>query len=279
MLKNYQLLSDDKMPNTEKIVTGFIVLTIIVALFSLFYASKSLFFPLKNSPDSNADANAYTTANSMGQRMSKMSFTSFDVKLAKEFMDKDNDGKCDSCGMDVDLCIDSGQLQCNMDSSSTIGILGSQHIHADWKIYIDGNPIDLSDKSHMERMRSNQPVSSFIHVDSGAPAPEKTGDVIHMHAEGIPLWIFFKSIEMDLNKDCITLDARTEFGTTSGGNKEKYCSEGNKKLKFFVNGKENNEFENYVFNDLDKILISYGDESEEEILKQLNSITDFAKIH
>lgn len=268
MLKNFQLLSDDKMANAEKIVTGFIVLTVIIALFSLFYASKSIFFPLKNSPNSNADANTYAIANSMGQKMSKMSFTSFDVELAKEFMDKNNDGKCDSCGMDVDLCIDSGQLQCNMDSSSTIGILGSQHIHADWKVYINGNPLDLSDKSHMERMKGNLPVSSFIHVDSGAPAPEKTGDVIHMHAEGIPLWIFFKSIEMDFNKDCIILD-----------NKEKFCGEGNKRLKFFVNGKESSEFENYVFNDLDKILISYGDESGEEIQRQLASVTDFAKIH
>lgn len=261
------------MPNAEKIVTGFIVLTIVVALFSLFYASKSLFFPLKNSPNSNSGATAGATANSMGQKMSKMSFTSFDVKLAKEFMDKDNDGKCDSCGMDVELCIDSGQLQCNMDSSSTIGILGSQHIHADWKVHINGIALDFFDKSHMERMRSNLPVSSFIHVDSGAPVPEKTGDVIHMHAEGIPLWIFFKSIEMDFNKGCITL------GNKDLDNKEKYCNAGNKKLKFFVNGKENTEFENYVFNDLDKILISYGDENQEGIKNQLDSITDFAKLH
>ncbi|MEK6876950.1 MAG: hypothetical protein AABX63_06020, partial [Nanoarchaeota archaeon] len=79
------------MSNTEKIVTGFIVVVIIVAIFSLFYVSKSLFFPLKNNPDANiAVGNAI--GNAMGQKMSRMSFTSFDVKLAKEFMDKDNDG-------------------------------------------------------------------------------------------------------------------------------------------------------------------------------------------
>ena len=73
---------------------------------------------------------------------------------------------------------------------------------------------------------------------------------------------------MDFNKDCITPD-----------DKEKLCSDGNNKLKFFVNGKENNEFENYVFNDLDKILISYGNENQEQIKNQLDSITDFAKLH
>ena len=54
---------------------------------------------------------------------------------------------------------------------------------------------------------------------------------------------------------------------------------GNKKLKLFVNGKENNEFENYVFKKLDKILISYGNDSGEEINNQLASITNFAKNH
>src|SRR3989338_5480758 len=155
------------MANAEKIVTVFIAAVIIIAVFSLFYASKSIFFPL---------ATGKAIGNAMGQKMGRMSLTSFDVQLAKEFMDKNNDGKCDSCGMDVELCIDSGQLQCNMDSSSTIGILGSQHIHSDWKIYINGKTLDLSDKSHMERMRSNLPVSSFIHVDSDAPAPEKRSE-------------------------------------------------------------------------------------------------------
>ena len=197
-----------------------------------------------------------------------MILTAFDRELGRDMMDRNNDGRCDSCGMPVEMCLDSGQLECNMDPDSKIGILGSQHIHADWKIYINGKQLDLSDKSHMERMRSNMPVSSFIHVDSGAPAPEKTGDIVHMHATGVPLWIFFESIGMDLNKECITPE-----------NKEKFCSDGNNKLKFFVNEIENNEFENYVFNDLDKILISYGDESEEEIKAQLATITDFARIH
>ncbi|MBI4452406.1 hypothetical protein HY637_03180 [Candidatus Woesearchaeota archaeon] len=200
--------------------------------------------------------------------MSRMSLTSFDKQLARELMDINNDGRCDVCGMPVEQCIDAGELQCNMGINSQMGVLGSQHIHADWKVYIDGKPLDFFDKSHMERMQGNQPVSSFIHVDSGAPAPEKTGDILHMHATGIPLWVFFESIGTNFNKDCITLE-----------NNEKFCNEGNKKLKFYVNGKLNNEFENYVFNDLDKILISYGEENNEQIKDQLDSITSFASLH
>ena len=246
------------MSNAEKIVTGLIVMVVIIAVFSLIYVLKSLFFPKENVKENNGQQNHF----------SAIGFTAFDVELAKRLMDKDNDGKCDSCGMDVDLCIQTGQLQCNMVPGSTIGILDSQHIHADWKVYINGIALDFSDKAHMERMRSNKPVSSFIHVDSGAPPPEKTGDILHMHATGVPLWIFFESIGMDFNRDCIILE-----------NKEKFCNDGNKKLKFSVNGKESNEFENYVFKKLDKILISYGNDSEEEIKNQLASITNFAKNH
>jgi len=241
-------------------IVAILLITILVAAVGMFgYSLIDLF---------SSKTEKVNQAPSQMTRASRMSLTSFDKELAIGFMDKNHDGRCDICGMPVEQCIDSGQLECNMGTNAKIGILGSQHIHADWKIYIDGKALDFSDKSHMERMRNNMPVSSFIHVDSGAPAPEKTGDVIHMHATGIPLWIFFKSIGMDFDKNCITLE-----------NKEKFCNDSNKKLQFFVNGKESNEFENYVFNDLDKILISYGDESEDEVKNQLAEITDFAKLH
>ncbi|MBI4174717.1 MAG: hypothetical protein HY517_03655 [Candidatus Aenigmarchaeota archaeon] len=181
-------------------------------------------------------------------RLARMSLSSFDKQLAREMMDKNGDGMCDVCGMPVEMCMDSGQLQCNMDSKATIGILESQHIHADIKIYLSGDAVDLSGKSHMERMRSGQSVSSFIHVDSGAPSPERTGDVLHMHATGVPLWIFFNSIEIELPDSA----------------------------RMYVNGKEIRDYINYVFSDLNKILITDGAGSLNE---QLSSITDFAKNH
>lgn len=196
----------------------------------------------------------------MPQKISRMSLTSFDKELAIEFMDKNHDGRCDVCGMPVEQCIDGGQLECSMDTNAKIGILGSQHIHADFKVYIDGKSINFANRNYYMK-------SSFIHLDDNQNKEDASG-VLHMHATGVPLWIFFKSIGMDFNKDCITLE-----------NKENFCNSGNKKLRFFVNGKENNEFKNYVFNDLDNILISYGNENEEEIKNQLNTITDFAKSH
>ena len=187
----------------------------------------------------------------------KSKMTPFDIKLAKELMDKDNDGRCDFCGMNVEFCIDSGMLECTMNPEAKIGILGSDHIHADFKVFINGKEINFNREDYFVR-------SAFVHVERETN-PEETGKVLHMHAKGVPLWLFFKSLGMNFNSSCFVID-----------NKE-FCNENGNKLRFFVNGKENYEYGNYVPKDLDKILISYG--SDEEISKQLESITDYAKNH
>ena len=119
----------------------------------------------------------------------------------------------------------------------------------------------------MERMRAGLPVSSFIHVDSGAPAPEQTGEVLHMHATGVPLWIFFESVGMKFDKDCLTLE-----------DGKKYCNDAQNSLKFYVNNQLHADYEQYVFKDLDNILISYG-AKKENVQPQLAAITNFAGIH
>ncbi len=222
-----------------------ILLSLIVLLFLV---SAGLFITTQ-SKINEIQAAGYQIQNpSDDSRTSRMSFSDFDKKLAIKMMDKNGDGKCDACGMPVEMCMDSGQMQCNMDPKSTMGILGSAHIHADWKIYLDGKATDFSGKDHMARMQQGLSVSSFMHVDSGAPAPEKTGDVLHMHATGAPLWIFFESLGLELPDN----------------------------VKMYVNAKETPDYKNYVFKDLDKILIADG---KGNLTEQLNSITDFAGKH
>lgn len=212
-----------------------------------------------------------TTTSAM-QTPSKMKLTPYDIALAKERMDKNNDGICDTCGMPLQQCIDSGQIDCNMvNSPQAIGVLGTQHIHADWKIYINGKALDNAffDPIAMDMSNPNkQTTSSFIHVDKDAPIPEKTGDLIHMHAKNVPLWVFFKSVGMNLTKDSLTLaDGKV------------YKNENGNTLKFYLNGKKVDGLTDYVFQDLDKLLISFGPETDPDIQKQIESITNFAQAH
>lgn len=134
---------------------------------------------------------------------------------------------------------------------SGIGPLGSTHLHADVKVYINGQALDFSQRKY-------QLTNSFIHFEEGI------GDVIHTHATGLTIGHMFKSVGIDFSNNCMIFEGKS------------YCNENDKKLKFYVNGQLNTEFDNRVIHDLDKYLISYGNENDSEIEKQLNSITNLA---
>ena len=134
---------------------------------------------------------------------------------------------------------------------SGIGPLRSVHDHADVKVYINGQPVDFSQRKY-------QITTSFIHFEAGV------GDVIHVHATGMTAGYLFKSIGGDLNPNCLFFEGQN------------YCSGDGKKLKFYVNSKPNNEYGTYIIKDLDRILVSYGSESDSDIQKQIASITNLA---
>ncbi len=145
-------------------------------------------------------------------------------------------------------------------SSNGIGAIGSTHIHTDFAIFLDGQ--EITPLSHRYFVRS-----PYVHVESGPGE----GTVIHMHATNVPLNFFFKSLGMEFISECFKLDDGRQS-----------CNSEDKTLKMFVrhNGEswqQNSEYGDYIFKDLDKILITYGNENQTEIQKQQNSVTDFSK--
>src|SRR3989338_6228649 len=134
------------------ILSSFLVFLILLAV-GLFFTNQSLSGKLSQNQASSMH-------NTIEEGQHKMTLSSFDRELAKQMMDKNNDGKCDECGMPVEMCIDSGQMECNMVADAKIGVLGYDHIHADWKIYLKGKQLDLSKYSHMTRMQKGLSVSS-----------------------------------------------------------------------------------------------------------------------
>lgn len=193
----------------------------------------------------------------MNPTFAKSKMTEFDVQLAKKLMDKDNDGGCNYCGMNVDSCIDSGMMECTMNPEAKIGLLGSDHIHTDFKVYLNSQQVNFNDEKYFVK-------SAFANVGQEENS-EETGNVLHIHAKGVPLWLFFESLGVEFGSNYFKLEDKELYNNATH------------KLRFFVNGIENSQFGNYVPGNLDKILISYGNESE--ISKQLDSITDYAKNH
>jgi hypothetical protein len=132
---------------------------------------------------------------------------------------------------------------------SPLGLLGTAHDHADFKVYIQGQPIDFSQPKY-------QLQHSNVHVEGG------DGDVIHMHAARITIGAFFDTLRIRFNSTCFVLDTG-----------QAVCNDATNTLKFYVNGQPNNEFDRYVLRHLDRILVSYGNETDAELQAQLDSVT------
>lgn len=145
-------------------------------------------------------------------------------------------------------------------TSQGIGSIGSTHIHADFAIYLYGKEITPLPSQYFV-------LSPYVHVETGPGA----GSVIHIHATGVPLKMFFNSMGMTLNSQC--------FDTAR---EKTFCNTGDDKIKMFIKHynstwEQNTQYGDYVFQDLDKILITYGNESQEQIIAQENNVTDFSK--
>jgi len=133
------------------------------------------------------------------------------------------------------------------------------HEHADFMLYINNEAVNLSQEKYMTH--EGNVLSNFIHLHDG------DGRIIHKHVADIDMGFFFRSLDMRFNSSCISL-----------GEAGQYCNEGGKRLRMFVNGKENFEFNQYEPHDLDRILITYGAE-EGQIQQQIDSISSEACLY
>ncbi len=261
--KKFRFVDQSVSENMQSIASASPIFTLSSVLFALivggFLVNQYMMYRL--GIFGNMGASVVSTTTSAMNQLSQMKFTPFDVVLAKERMDKNNDGICDACGMPIQQCIDSGQMDCTMGGNKNgIGILGSQHIHSDLKVYVNGQALDFAKPEYYMK-------SSFMHLDNNQ-SKEDASSVLHQHAKNVPLWLFFRSLGMNITKDSLTL-----------ANGQVLRNENGNSLKFYLNGQKVDELDNYVFQDLDKILISYGSENDTDAQKQVSSVTDFAKNH
>lgn len=137
-------------------------------------------------------------------------------------------------------------------SSPAIGPVGSTHEHVVFALFLDGVPLDFSPQRFQVR-------NQRVHFEAG------DGFLVHKHATGVTMGFFLDTLDIELNSTFIILYNGTE-----------YVNQGGKTVKMLVNGVENNGFGEYVLNERDQILISYGDESQEEISGQLEFLSDLA---
>ena len=125
------------------------------------------------------------------------------------------------------------------------GALGSEHSHAGILVKIFGDTFDFSGTAFQIK-------SPWIHFEGG------DGTTMHKHATGVTVGYLFDSIPVGLDDQCY------EFGDGRS-----FCTNEDYSLKFFINEEPVNDIRDYSISEGDKILISYGAETPDEIESQL----------
>jgi hypothetical protein len=125
------------------------------------------------------------------------------------------------------------------------GALGSEHSHVGILVKIFKDSFDFSAPAYQIK-------SSWIHFEGN------DGSTIHKHATGVTLGYLFESLSLKVDDQC--------FEFQDGRN---FCTDDTYSLKFFINGEEVSNITEYEPSDNDRVLISYGAETPEEIESQL----------
>ena len=143
------------------------------------------------------------------------------------------------------------------------------HTHADFAVWVSGKQIDFSADKFMSGLSTDDSTHDEEHeyLHEHLHLHDNVGHVIHRHKPGTSLFDFFWSLGVTLRPNCLTLDEGHSF-----------CNDDTSTWRMFVNGKETDFNPAYHFEDLDQILLTYGD-SEEAIQEQLGKLTDDACLY
>ena len=136
-----------------------------------------------------------------------------------------------------------------------VGEIGSEHVHAAFSVILDWTFVDFDPIRYSKNAFANDYI--FMMGDGSY-------NIIHRHASGATLGMFFDSLGMKYVGECFILPEGTKNGRGEPFERLEFCDEGDKKLKMYVNGKLNEDNENYIIQDNGQILIAYDEKNKPE---------------
>ena len=125
------------------------------------------------------------------------------------------------------------------------GALGSEHSHAAILVKIFGDSFDFSAPAYQIK-------SSWIHFEG------RDGGTVHKHATGVTLGYLFDTLSLVLDDQCFVFQDGRSF-----------CTNEDYTLNLFVNGEKSEDIRDLEITENDRILITYGGETPEELEMQL----------
>ena len=125
------------------------------------------------------------------------------------------------------------------------GKLGDEHVHSSLLVRIFGDKFDFAVPSYQIK-------SSWIHFE------DSDGTTIHRHASGVTLGYLFDSLNIGIDTKCFVFPDGRQF-----------CTNEDYSLKYYINHQPVSNIYDYIFEDGDRILISFGAETPEQVEEQL----------
>ena len=125
------------------------------------------------------------------------------------------------------------------------GKLGDEHVHSSLLVRIFGDKFDFAVPSYQIK-------SSWIHFE------DSDGTTIHRHATGVTIGYLFDSLNIGIDSKCFVFPDGRQF-----------CTNEDYSLKYYINHQPVSSINDYIFEDGDRILISFGPETPEQIEEQL----------
>ena len=128
------------------------------------------------------------------------------------------------------------------------GTLGDEHEHASMLVRIFGDKFDFS-------LPAYQIKNSWIHFEG------QDGTTVHRHSSGVTLGYLFETLGIAIDENCYIFPDGREF-----------CNSDEYSIKYFINHQSVESINDHVLKEGDRILISYGDENQEQIDAQLSEL-------
>lgn len=131
------------------------------------------------------------------------------------------------------------------------------HYHANWAIFLEGSRLDLTDQRYMEDIARCKADPAMVEPEDRVHMHEHNQDVVHVHHAGAAWGHLMANLGMALGDTYIILDDGREFRNGERGT-----------LKFILNGQHVASIQNQVIRSEDRLLISYGSEGVEALLRE-----------
>ena len=141
----------------------------------------------------------------------------------------------------------------NLDSNApgappNAGKLGDEHEHASVLVKIFGDKFDFTSPAYQIK-------SSWIHFE------DSDGTTIHRHSSGVTLGYLFANLGIGIDSECYKFPDGRQF-----------CTNEDYSLKYYINHQNVKDINDYVLKEGDRILITYGSETSEQIEEQLREL-------